>query len=40
MDVVGLDLATTAQVLGVKRPAARMARSRGLARLRRLGWEV
>jgi RNA polymerase sigma-70 factor (ECF subfamily) len=40
MDVVGLDLATTAQVLGVKRPAARMARTRGLARLRRHGWEV
>lgn len=40
MDVVGLDLATTAQVLGIKRPAARMARSRGLARLRREGWEV
>ncbi|GAB7005591.1 hypothetical protein JCM18899A_30640 [Nocardioides sp. AN3] len=40
MDVVGLDLATTAQVLGIKRPAARMARSRGLARLRKEGWEV
>lgn len=40
MDVVGLDLATTAQVLGVNRPAARMARSRGLARLRKEGWEV
>jgi RNA polymerase sigma-70 factor (ECF subfamily) len=40
MDVVGLDLDTTAQVLGVNRPAARMARSRGLARLRREGWEV
>jgi len=40
IDVVGLDVATTARVLGMKRPAVRVARQRGLGRLRRLGWSV
>ena len=40
IDVVGLDLATTAAVLGISRAAARMARHRGLARLRKQGWPV
>ncbi len=33
-DVVGLDTATTAEILGISRTAVRVARHRGLARLR------
>ena len=40
IDVVDLDVATTAGVLGISTAAVRMARRRGLARLRRAGWNV
>ena len=40
IDVVGLDVATTAHLLGITRANVRMARSRGLARLRKSGWAV
>lgn len=40
VDVVDLDVATTARVLGISPAAVRMARRRGLARLRRAGWAV
>lgn len=36
VDVVGLDTATTARALGINAPAVRVARHRGLRRLRRL----
>ena len=40
IDVVGLDVATTATILEISRANVRMARSRGLARLRKAGWSV
>jgi RNA polymerase sigma-70 factor, ECF subfamily len=40
IDVVDLDVATTASVLGISKANVRMARSRGLARLRKAGWAV
>ena len=36
LDVVGLDVATTARALGISRTAVRVARHRGLGRLRKL----
>ena len=38
VEVIDLDVATTAQVLGISAIAVRAARRRGLARLRRSGW--
>jgi RNA polymerase sigma-70 factor (ECF subfamily) len=40
VDVVDLDVATTAQILGMSQAAVRMARRRGLTRLRKRGWDV
>ena len=40
IDVVDLDVATTARVLGISRPAVRVARQRGLKRLRASGWSL
>ena len=40
LDVVGVEVAEAARILGVRVPALRMARRRGLARLRRAGWAV
>lgn len=40
IDVVDLDVATTARILGISRPAVRVARQRGLRRLRSLGWAL
>lgn len=40
IDVVDLDVATTARILGISRPAVRVARQRGLRRLRASGWAV
>lgn len=40
VDVVDLDVATTASILGISRPAVRVARQRGLRRLRAAGWSV
>lgn len=40
LEVVDLDVATTAQILGISRAAVRIARLRGLARLRRAGFPV
>jgi RNA polymerase sigma-70 factor (ECF subfamily) len=39
MDVVGLDTASAATALGISAVAVRVARHRGLARLRRLAAE-
>ena len=40
IDVVDLDVATTARILGISRPAVRVARQRGLRRLRASGWTL
>jgi len=40
IDVVDLDVETTARVLGISRPAVRVARQRGLRRLRASGWRL
>ena len=40
IDVVDLDVATTARILGISRAAVRVARQRGLRRLRASGWSV
>ncbi len=39
-DVIGLDVATTAGILGISQAAVRVARRRGLSRLRKSGWGV
>ncbi|MCA1982767.1 RNA polymerase sigma factor [Nocardioides nematodiphilus] len=40
IDVVDLDVETTARILGISRPAVRVARQRGLKRLRASGWAL
>lgn len=40
LDVVGVEAAEAARILGVRVTALRIARRRGLARLRRAGWAV
>jgi len=40
VDVVDLDIATTARILGMNQAAVRVARRRGLTRLRKQGWNV
>jgi RNA polymerase sigma-70 factor (ECF subfamily) len=40
IDVVDLDVPTTAAILGISKANVRMARSRGLARLRKMGWSL
>lgn len=40
LDVVGVEVTEAARILGVRISALRMARRRGLARLRRAGWAV
>lgn len=40
LDVVGVDVTEAARILGVRATALRIARRRGLARLRRAGWAV
>ena len=39
-EVIGLDISTTARILGMSQAGVRVARSRGLSRLRKLGWGV
>lgn len=40
VDVVGVSTAEAALILGISRPAVHIARARGLAQLRRLGWQT